>query len=164
MNRPQEWRLKIKSGAFALLLPVVFQLDIQPAHSQVLGLWTKTCLKMYRQWQSKPSHKAFAVTSATANNYGQACDLNVDGRFEIINWRQENPALIEELVDESIATMPEPAASVPIILRFWGNEERVVGQPETGGMGQLEFPFFDQKTNPQETPVHLSLAQSTCAS
>jgi hypothetical protein len=73
MNRPQEWRLKIKSGAFALLLPVVFQLDIQPAHSQSLGLWTKTCLKMYKQWQSKPWHKAFAVTSATANNYGQAC-------------------------------------------------------------------------------------------
>jgi UDP-2,3-diacylglucosamine pyrophosphatase LpxH len=30
-----------------------------------------------------------------------------DGRFEIINWKQENPALIKQVLDDSITMVPE---------------------------------------------------------
>jgi hypothetical protein len=35
-----------------------------------------------------------------------------DGHFEIINWKQENPAVITETPDDNTATVPESPAFV----------------------------------------------------
>jgi hypothetical protein len=56
----------------AVLLPLT-QISPTPVFAQSIGLWNTNCKKLYKQWQAAPNHKAFAVTSATASNYGQAC-------------------------------------------------------------------------------------------
>lgn len=43
------------------------------SHAQTLPNWNLECRKLLRQYEKKPKHKAFAISSATSSSMTQSC-------------------------------------------------------------------------------------------
>ena len=57
---------------FALMLSgAVVVLSIIASKAEAIPSWNKPCVKAYRDWQKKPRHKAFALSSG--GGQGQNC-------------------------------------------------------------------------------------------
>jgi hypothetical protein len=59
----------------ACLILSFLALSVEPAPSQIIPNWNRNCKKLLRQYDKKPRHKAFAVSSATSSSMIQACAI-----------------------------------------------------------------------------------------
>ena len=54
-----------------MVLPIALAAPVMSGGG--VEFWNKPCLKAYKDWQSKPGHKAFAVSNTALDNGGQTC-------------------------------------------------------------------------------------------
>lgn len=58
-------------GACLILSFLAF--SVEPSGAQTIPSWNRACKKAFKQYQTRPRHKAFAISNATSANDRQSC-------------------------------------------------------------------------------------------
>jgi hypothetical protein len=62
--RPGAASIALGTGLAFLFLA----LSVEPSQTQVIPFWNKPCKKLMREYQTKPRHKAFAMSTSSSND------------------------------------------------------------------------------------------------